>query len=190
MSTKILMRLESVGGAALGVVLSVSILVSVFLIVPDNLREPEGPTRVLSIVALLLICTLEPLYIFLLVASIARSGLESLGATMALRHPRVPLVLRPVVSLYWLMHFLFAWAFVWMVQRTEHEANALMAATLAMLVFALSYLAYGYLLLAVAVFSKNHVVTGFLLKGRVYCCVLISLLSVLVPYVLPVTYER
>jgi hypothetical protein len=186
---KLIETIEALGGAIVGALLSVSIMVSAFLIVPDNLREPVMLTTVLSIAVLVLICILEPIYVFLLVTSL-RDGVKSLAATMASRHPRVPLILSPVVSLYWLAHFLFAWAIVWGVHQYEREVNVLIVVELAALVFVLSYLAYGYLFLAVAVFTKKSRVFDFLLKRRVYCCILISTLSVFAPYVLPVTYEK
>jgi len=102
----------------------------------------------------------------------------------------MPWILSPVVSLYWLAHFLFAWAMMWGIQQYEHEVGALVVVSLAALVFVLSYLAYGYLFLAVAVFMKRSKVFEFLERYRVYCCMVISVLSVLAPYVLPVTYKK
>jgi hypothetical protein len=186
---KAIASIEALGGTILGALLSVSILVSAFMIVPDNLREPEILTKAASVAVLIVICILEPLYIFLLVTS-WRSGGEALATDMASHHPRMPWVLSPLVSLYWLAHFLFAWALVWGIQQYEQEVGTLAVVSLAALVFVLSYLAYGYLFLSVAVFTKKSRVFEFLGKYRVYCCIAISVLSVLVLYILPATYKR
>lgn len=171
-------RIEEALGGLLTLVIAVSVMVASVLIGFE--RNPDGILDGVwryGIVAA--ICLLE----FLLVCALYRAmGKRPYAPAVALSLPRLPLLLRLPVSAFWSVHLLFACGFIWVAHSAFATSSALVRVMLGVLAAGLSYLAFGYLLNAVAAVKPDENVISRLWSKRLWYAVIISVIVILLPF--------
>lgn len=143
-------------------------------------RSPDGILDAIwqyGIVAA--ICLLE----FQLVCALYRAaGKHPYAPAVALSLPRLPLLLRLPVSLFWMVHLLFACGFIWAANSAFTTSSFPLRLVLSALAVALSYLAFGFLLNAVAAVQPDRKIISHLWRKRFWYAALISLIAILLPF--------
>jgi len=78
------------------------------------------------------------------------------AVALAMQQPRLPGVLRPVASLWWLFQFLMAVVWGMVLSMFEKDMPAWAWAIVAVFISGFAYLTFGYLLLSITAFTKRH----------------------------------
>jgi hypothetical protein len=170
--------IEEALGGVLALVIAVSVMVASVLIgLSGNPHSVLDGVWRYGIVAA--ICLLE----FLLVCALYRAlGKRPYAPAVALSFPRLPLLLRLPVSAFWLAHLLFACGFIWAAHSALATFSALGRVMLGGLAAGLSYLAFGYLLNAVAAVKPDENVISRLWSKRLWYAAMISVIVILLPF--------
>ena len=86
------------------------------------------------------------------------NGYRPYPVEIALRQPRLPALLRPISTLWWSYHFLMALAWGIALCVYERQMPIAVVGIVAVATSILSYLCFGYLLLAVTALTKKETV--------------------------------
>jgi len=177
---QILSILEAVFGLIVSFLLAVCVLLSALIIGFE--RSPSGILEGLARYSLMIaICLLEVFHIYALCKAVERKSPSAVAVALAL--PKMPLLLRPPVALFWLIHLFFTMGFIWAAQqygaRTE---NLLLRATLTLLAAGLSFVAFGYFLNAVAAVKPDETTLQKVWHNRRWYALVIAVLVIVLPY--------
>ena len=187
MILKSLRLLESCLSAAIGLQISVVIFVMAIGFAAQHFSEATPLQRVLWIVGAASVCTLETIYFFPILRRLRSS--RSFPAVpfqlaLAITHPTYPVILRPIVSIYWLSHFLFCFLALWMTYLLSNGLTLSQSITSHVLCVCFTYLCFAYLLLSISAWSRSHPWLRSLWLKRVRIALALNLLTFWAPFVL------
>jgi len=114
-----------------------------------------------------------------------RARLHPVALAVALKHPIVPLLVRPLVALWWMGHFLVAiaatLAFILISPTLSSPNDMAFEIVIAVFCFAftlgLGYASFGYLLLAVSTMVPDPDAIDHVWRHRIYVNVLLAVIS-------------
>jgi len=183
---QILEAAEGIAGRVLGAGLAVSAVLICFLQI-DEIQKLSLAGQIASWLLVVLICLMEGMYIVLILTARSAAGIIPPIPEVAMRQPRLPKILRPVAAAFWLGHFLFIIALIY-VLRESTGASISWLAWLGVygLASLFDFLAYGYLLLFVTAFTKNNAAIKSLWQHRFGVSQIIAILSIFAPSFLPI----
>jgi hypothetical protein len=175
---EVLACVEEALGGLLALIIAASVMISSVLIglerSPDRLLD--GLWRYGIVAA---ICVVEFLHVFALYRAMGR---RPYAPAVALLLPKLPLLLRLPVSAFWLVHLLFACGFIWAAHAGFVTSSVLVRLLLIVLAAGLSYLAFGYLLNAVATVRPDQTIISRLWSKRAWYAGAISVIVILLPF--------
>ena len=181
--------LEGIAGRLLGMALAVAVVLVCILQIED-IQKLSLMNQILSWLAVVLICLMESMYVILLVTTSSADAVIPPITEVAMRQPRLPKLLRPVVAAFWLAHFLFLIALIYILHEEAGTPSSLIGwAGIYFWNFLFDFLAYGYLLLIVTAFTKDAKIISNLWKHRGLISSVIALLSTFAPYFLPIQHH-
>jgi hypothetical protein len=171
-------RVEEALGGLLALIIAVSVMVAAVLIgfeqSPDGILDAVWRYGMVAA-----ICLLE----FLLVCALYQAiGKRPYAPAVALSLPRLPLLLRLPVSAFWMVHLLFVCGFIWAAHSAFTTSSVPVRLMLSALAAGLSYLAFAYLLNAVATVKPDKKIILHLWSKRLWYAALISLIAILLPF--------
>lgn len=174
----IISRVEEALGGLLALIIAVSVMIASVLIGFERSANGilDGVWRY-GIVAT--VCLLELLLVCALYQAL---GKRPYAPAVALSLPTLPLLFRLPVSAFWLVHLLFACGFIWGAHSTFATSSGLVRLMMSVLAAGLSYLAFGYLLNAVATVKPDQRIISRLWRNRLWYAILISVLVLLLPF--------
>ena len=174
---EVMARVEEALGGLLALIIAVSVMISSVLIGLERSADRLGGLWRYGIVAA--ICLVEFLHVFALYRALGR---RPYAPAVALSLPRLPLLLRLPVSAFWLVHLLFVCGFIWAAHAGFATSPVLVRLLLLVLAAGLSYLAFGYLLNAVATVSPDQTIISRLWSKRAWYAGAISVIVILLPF--------
>ncbi len=182
----ILETVEGIAGRVLGAALAVSAILICFLQI-DEIQKLGLSGQIASWLLVVSICLLEGMYVVLILNTRSVTGRIPPMPEVAMRQPNLPKVLRPIAATFWLGHFLFIIALIY-VLRESTGASISWVAWLGVYCLAalFDFLAYGYLLLFVTAFTKNGAAINSLWRHRFWVSPVIAIISIFAPSFLPI----
>lgn len=186
---QILETIEGIAGRILGAALAVSAILVCFLQI-DEIQKLNLFGQIASWLLVVLVCLMETMYVLLILTTSNADAVISPIPEVAMRQPRLPKLLRPIAAVFWLAHFLFIIALIYI----SHESWGTSSSWAVwsgeyFLAFLFDFLAFGYLLFAVTSFTKEAKIISNLWKHRALISSLIALLSMYAPSFLPIQHH-
>jgi hypothetical protein len=174
-------------GRLLGATLAVAIILGCVLQIED-IQKLSLTLQIVSWAVIALICPMELMYVFLFFTTKSPDNTIATIPAVAMRQPRLPKPLRPVVAVFWLVHFFFIIALIYGLHESS-GAHSSLAGWVGIYFLALlfHFLAFGYLLLTVTAFTKDAEIIAKLWKRRALISSVVALLSTFAPFFLPVS---
>jgi hypothetical protein len=101
------------------------------------------------------------------------------AVVLSLQQPRLPIVLRPIASLWWLFQFLMAVVWGMVLSILEKDMPSWAWGIMSIIISGFTYLTFNYLLLAVTAFTKKRNVITTVWKWRGWWAIAHGLIIVL-----------
>ena len=81
---------------------------------------------------------------------------ELFAITLAMQQPRIPVLFRPLLSLWWIFHFLLALVWGLLLTFFLRDHSLFTNLIIAVITSGFAYLTFGYFLLAITVFTRRY----------------------------------
>lgn len=168
---------EDALGGLLAFITAVTFLLAVIMIGADTATHAWlGGWRYVIVCS---VCILEILHLWSMKKSLAY---RPFPLHVAMHLPKIPLLLRPVVCLFWTFHLLCALSAVWAAQSFFVTSTLYIRVGATVLAGILSFWAYGYLLLALATLRRDARLLGVVWHRRSWYLVFVGLVAMVLPY--------
>ena len=183
---QVLEAAEGIAGRILGAALAVSAVV-ICLLQIDEIQKLSLAWQIASWLLVVTICLMEGMYVVLILTTKSTAGKMPPIPEVAMRQPRLPRILRPIAAAFWLGHFLFIIALMYVLRESTGISLSWLAwLGVHCLAFLFDFLAYGYLLLFVTAFTKNSIPIKNLWQYRFWVSLIIAIGSTFAPVFLPI----
>jgi hypothetical protein len=170
----------------LGAALAVSAVLICFLQI-DEIQKLSLAGQIASWLLVVLICLMEGMYVVLILTTRRVAGILPSIREVAMRQPRLPKIFRPIAAIFWLSHFLFIIALIYVLREATGAFTSWQAwLGVYFLASLFDFLAYGYLLLFVTAFTKSSALIKNLWQHRFWASQIIAILSTFAPSFLPI----
>lgn len=183
---KIFETVEGVTGRILGAALAVSAVLVCFLQI-EEFRKLGPIAQIAPWLLVVVVCLMEGMYVVLILTTKSANTVIPPFPEVAMRQPQLPKVLRPIAAVFWLAHFLFIVALIYVLREsTAAPSSWLVWLGVYFVASLLDFLAYGYVLLFVTAFTKNSASVKGLWQHRFGVSQVIAILSTFAPSFLPI----
>lgn len=190
MAARVASTVELLTGALLCCVLSLAVPVVCLIGALDVENKATGLEQIVPGVLFAVTILLGGQAVFLALGPIF--GREAWGPEAALRQPRWPVPLRPILGLYWAAHFLLGAIFASGMKRlgfdlADGKSPGEAVRTLLLIAFAIfgfTYAANFYLLLALSVVTRSERLLRAVWEWRILVDIFLSFAAVLVAFAL------
>ena len=178
-------KLNSKIDSAYGAVIASFISISVFMgsLIPWLMTGPYSPEgNALWIIALIWAILSEGWLIITALVSLIRMK-HPIGLTIAVLQPKVPILIRPLLSLWWFLHALIGVIFGITLMVINIHAPWYGHALLIVTSGGIAYMAYVYIMLSVTAFTKSPAILAKVWNLRSWWGGLACLITFLIPLI-------
>lgn len=173
----------------LGAALAVSAVLVCFLQI-EEIKKLGLAAQIASWFLVTLICMMEGMYIVLMLTPGKSETTIPPISEVVTRQPGFPILLRPIIAVFWLAHLLFIVGLIYILRNVSANPSSFIRwVGEYILAFLFDFLAYGYFLLAITAFTKEIKIISSLWKNRALISSIIALMSTYAPSFLPIQHH-
>ena len=155
MATTARTTLETYAIVLIGIFTAMALIFGASACVYESFRRMGLVARILSCVFLAWTLATELSYVITMFSTISK-GIFPTALAVGMNIPRVPIIVRPILAVWWLFHFLMVTVWSVVLNVSAHDIHFDYVVLVAAVTSGMTYLTYGYVVLCVTTFTRSR----------------------------------